>query len=175
MGVQLPPKLALSGTLDGAIGYSGEKGFQGELAFQDTALTIPDSPPVRFDKATLVVDRGHAHLTPSVVRTASGDEAQIEADYTSEGMFDLTISTQSMNVESLHAQAALAAVPWLEQVRAGKWEPALPSRAAGIRMDRQAVAFRLPDPGARSCQPRGVGFGARPDRRETRAHRSHGR
>jgi hypothetical protein len=121
MGVQLPPKLALSGTLDGAIGYSGEKGFQGELAFQDTALTIPDSPPVRFDKATLVVDRGHAHLTPSVVRTASGDEAQIEADYTSEGMFDLTISTQSMNVESLHAQAALAAVPWLEQVRAGKW------------------------------------------------------
>jgi hypothetical protein len=111
----------VSGSLDGAISYSGERGFQGELAFQDTAVTIPDSPPIRFDRATLVVDRGHARLTPAVVRSAAGDEAQIEAEYASDGTFDLTISTESMNVESLHAQVALAAVPWLEQVRSGQW------------------------------------------------------
>ena len=35
--------------------------------------------------------------------------------------FDLSISTDDMKVESLRAQAALAAVPLLEQVRSGRW------------------------------------------------------
>ena len=59
MGAQFPPKLKLSGSMDGAIGYSGQGSFQGELAFHDTAVTIPDSPPVRFDQAHMVLDHGH--------------------------------------------------------------------------------------------------------------------
>lgn len=122
MGAEIPPKLKLGGTIDGAIGYSGLGSFQGELAFHDTALTIPDSPPVRFEQAYIVVGHGHVYLSPAVVRTDDQDQAQIEADYAMDpGVLDLTISTESMKVASLHAQVALAAVPWLELVQSGEW------------------------------------------------------
>jgi hypothetical protein len=134
MGAQFPPKLKLSGSMDGAIGYSGQGSFQGELAFHDTALTIPDSPPVRFEQAHMVVDHGHVRLSPAVVRTADQDQAQVEADYAMDGeTLDLSISAEAMKVASLRAQVALAAVPWLEQVRSGQWSGQLHYRLAAIK------------------------------------------
>ncbi len=122
MGAQFPPRLKLSGTMDGAIGYSGAGSFQGELAFHDTAVTIPDSPPVRFDQAYVVFDHGHVHLSPARVHTAEQDEAEIQADYAIDAdTLDLAIHTESMKVGSLRAQVALAAVPWLEQMQSGEW------------------------------------------------------
>ena len=72
MGAQFPLKLELTGTMDGAIGYSGEGSLQGALAFHDTALTTPDSPPVRFEQAHIILDRNHARLTPALVRGETG-------------------------------------------------------------------------------------------------------
>jgi hypothetical protein len=121
MGAEIPPKLQLAGTVDGAIGYSGEGGFQGELALHDAALTIPDSPPLSFQQAYLVVGQNHVRLSPALVGTANG-QARIEADYAMDrNVLDLSISADSMDVSTLRAQVALAAVPWLEQVVAGRW------------------------------------------------------
>ncbi len=126
MGAQLPPKLQLSGTIDGAIGYSGGGSLQGQLALHDMAVTIPDSPPVRFDQAYVLFDRGHAHFPPALVRTSEQDEAHLEADYSmNDDALDLAISTGAMQVQSLRAQVALAAVPWLEQLSAGQWSGVL--------------------------------------------------
>ncbi len=122
MGAQIPARLQLAGTIDGAVGYSGQGSFQGELAFHDTALTIPDSPPVRFEQAHIVVGHGRASLSPALVRSADQDEAQIDASYDMDAdALDLNISTDSMKVASLRAQVALAAIPWLEQVQSGQW------------------------------------------------------
>lgn len=122
MGAQFPEGLKLSGSMDGAIGYSGEGGFQGQLGFHDAALTIPGSPPVGFEQAYLVLDHRHVLLSPSVVRTSDREEARIEADYDmGGGTLDLAISAARMKVAALRAQVALAAVPWLEQVRSGEW------------------------------------------------------
>jgi hypothetical protein len=121
MGLDVPPKLELEGAVDGAIGYSGA-GLQGQLALHDAAVTIPDAPPLELDQASIVLDGGHARLAPAVVRTAGQDEAQIEADYAfGDGAFDIAISAGRMRVAALRAQVALAAVPWLEQVRSGDW------------------------------------------------------
>src|SRR5207248_4235354 len=112
MGMQFPPGLQLGGSMDGAIGYSGQGSFQGQVAFHDAALTIPDSPPVRFEQAHLIFDHGHAHLSPALVKTADRDQARIEADYAlDDETLDLTISADAMKVNSFHAQVALAAVP----------------------------------------------------------------
>ena len=122
MGAPFPPRLRIAGSLDGAIGYSGQGSFQGQLAFHDGALTIPDSPPVRFEQAHLVFDHGHAHLSPALVKTSGGDQARLEADYALDTeTLDLTVSADAMKVSSFRAQVAMAAVPWLEQVRAGVW------------------------------------------------------
>ena len=79
MGAQLPPKLKIGGTLDGALGYAGEGSLQGELAFHDATLAIPDSPPLRAEAAHIVFDHGVARLSPTVVHTADQDEARMEA------------------------------------------------------------------------------------------------
>ncbi len=122
MGAEIPPKLEVGGTLDGAVIYSGQGSFQGKLAFHDASVTIPDSPPVRFEQAYLVMGQGHVRLSPAVVRTADQDQAEIEADYAvDDGTLDLKISTEGMKVASLRAQVALAAVPWFEQVQSGQW------------------------------------------------------
>ena len=121
MGMQFPPKLRLSGSLDGAIGYSGHD-FQGQLAFHDAGLTIPDSPPVKFEQAYLIFGNGHVRLSPALVKTSNEDQAHIQADYAmAEDRLDLSVSANAMQIASFRAQAALAAVPWLEQVRSGQW------------------------------------------------------
>jgi len=134
MGAPFPPRLRIAGSLDGAIGYSGQGSFQGQLAFHDGALTIPDSPPVRFEQAHLVFDHGHAHLSPALVKTSGGDQARLEADYALDTeTLDLTVSADAMKVSSFRAQVAMAAVPWLEQVRAGVW-------SGDLHYHRDAVA-----------------------------------
>ena len=122
MGADLPPNLNLTGSLDGVLGYTGQGSLQGELSFHDASMAIPDSPPIRSEQARLIFDRGHAKLAPAIVRTAGDETAQLEADYDWKAQsLDLTISTDSMRVESLRAQAALAAIPWLNQVSSGTW------------------------------------------------------
>jgi hypothetical protein len=121
MGAQLPPDISLTGTMDGAMVYSPEHRFQGLLGFHDTAVSVPHSPPLRFDNAYMVLDGGHARLSPAVVHTGD-DQAVIEADYALDrNALDLSIHSDSMKVASLRAQAALAAVPWLAGVTAGQW------------------------------------------------------
>jgi hypothetical protein len=105
------------------LGYSGQGSLQGELDFHGASIAIPDSPPVRSEQARLIFDGGHARLAPTLVRTAQDESAQLEADYNwKEQSLDLTISTDSMRLESLRAQSALAAIPWLDQVSSGTFK-----------------------------------------------------
>ncbi len=123
MGATFPPRLQLGGMVDGAIGYSGEGSFQGALGFHGASLTIPDSAPVRFEDAYLVMDHGHVRLSPASVLSATGERAQIEADYAIDAeALDLSIVSDSMKTESLRSQVALAAVPWLEHLQSGEWK-----------------------------------------------------
>ncbi len=126
LGAQLPDGLRMAGTLDGAIGYSEQGSWQGQLAFQDAAITIPDSAPIRFEQATLLFDGTHIRLPAAVARTSGDDLARIGATYEiASGAFDLTVATDSMKVEGLQTQASLAAVPILEKVQSGVWKGTL--------------------------------------------------
>jgi hypothetical protein len=152
MGAQFPPRLQLAGAIDGALGYSGRGSFQGELAFHNAAVTIPDSPPVRFEQAHVLFERGHIRLSPTVVQTADQDQARIEADYDmDQDSLHLVIGTDAMKVTSLRAQVALAAVPWLEQVQSGEWSGELryhrDSSGSGWRGDLDLTDGRLSVPG----------------------------
>ncbi len=122
MGIALPANLRITGKLDGAVGYTGQGTMEGKMAFHEAAIAIPESPPVRFDQAEVLLHGGHAHLSPALAHTATNDVAQLEADYAFDTQaLDLNISSASMSVASLRNQAALAAVPLLEQVKSGTW------------------------------------------------------
>lgn len=121
MGAQLPPDLKMSGTMDGAMVYARGGRLEGELGFHDTAVTTPNSPPVRFEHAYLVLDQGHVRLSPAVVHTGD-DQANVEADYAiDQNRLDLAIHSDAMKVASVRAQGALPALPWLDQVKSGQW------------------------------------------------------
>jgi hypothetical protein len=121
LGAQLPPGLVMAGVMSGAVGYS-DGNLEGQVAVRDGSMAIPDSPAMRFDQAAIAFDNGHIRLTPTTVSTPDQDEALVEADYAmGDNTLDLSISSDGMKVESLRAQVALAAVPWLEQVRSGQW------------------------------------------------------
>ena len=162
MGAQLPPRLVMTGTLDGAAGYDWQRGMEGELAFHDTAVTIPDSPPIRFDEAKLLVDAGGLTLPPALARTFDNDQAEVEATWRWDvPSFDLSISTASMKLASLRAQVALAAVPWLEQVASGAWSgrlryhyaPSGPETEAAARWSGQVVVKNADFPVAGLAMP----------------------
>ena len=151
MGAAPPPQLKMTGSVDGVVGYSGRGSLQGVLDFHDASVAIPDSPPVGAAEARLVFDNGHARLAPTSVRTVLEEQAQVAADYDWAGQkLDLTISTDSMRVESLRAQAALAAVPWLEQVPNGIWSGHLHYQLAALQsgwtgnIELQDATFPLP-------------------------------
>jgi len=144
LGAQLPEGLKIEGRLDGAIGYSQPGGWQGQLAFQDAAVTIPDSPPVRFEQAQVLFEGSHLRLPAAVARTSENDLARIEGKYELDsGALGLTIATDSMAVAGLRSQAALAAVPILEQVQSGTWNGALQYRHAPGVQGEWSGAFQL--------------------------------
>jgi hypothetical protein len=122
LGAPLPPKLRINGSIDGAIGFSNPGGWQGELVLHDTAVTIPDSQAVRFEQMHLLAGKGKLWLAPAVLRTADDEEARLEATYSmDDDSLELSLSSGGMKVSNLRAQAALAAVPWLEQFSSGRW------------------------------------------------------
>jgi len=144
LGAQLPEGLQMAGTLDGAIGFSEQGSWQGQLAFQDAAVTIPDSAPIHFEQANLLFDGPHVRLPAAVARTSGDDLARIEAAYElSTGNFDLNIATDSMKVEGLQTQAALAAVPILEKVQSGVWKGALRYQYAPASAGEWSGALQL--------------------------------
>ena len=121
LGAQFPPNLDVAGVLNGAVGFA-DGNVHGQLAIRDGSITIPNSPAMRFDQAAIQFASGHIQLSPTAVHTPDQDEAQVEADYAmGDNTFDLSITTDGMKVESLRNQAALAAIPFLEQVRSGEW------------------------------------------------------
>jgi hypothetical protein len=144
LGAQVPEGLKIEGTLDGAIGYSQPGRWQGQLAFQDAAVTIPDSPPVRFEQATVLFEGSHVRLPAAVARTPENDLARIEGEYDLDsGRLGLTIATDSMAVAGLRSQAALAAVPILEQVQSGTWNGTLQYRHGPDLPGEWSGAFQL--------------------------------
>jgi len=152
MGADLAPKLQMTGSLDGALGYSDRGSLQGELDFHEASIAIPDSPPIRSNQARLIFDSGHARLAPTPVRTAHDEQAQIEADYDwAAQSLRLTVSTDAMRVESLREQAGLAMAPWFTQVPDGAWKGQLQYRSAPAETvwtgDIELEDARFPLPG----------------------------
>src|SRR5579859_1683152 len=146
LGAQLPDGLKMEGSLDGAIGYSGQGNWQGQLAFQDAAITIPNSAPIRFEQAKLLFEGGHVHLPEALARTPADDLARIEAEYDPvTGALNLSIVTDSMAVATLRSQAALAAVPMLEQVESGVWKGKLRYQREAGSVGEWSGAFQLAD------------------------------
>ncbi len=130
LGVALPGRVKLEGSVDGAIGYSSVPGLQGSIALHEAAVAVGDSPAMRFQEA-------QARLEKGVLTVSAESEAHLEAEYRMDTQaLDMTISSAGMDIAALRAQAALAEIPLIEQMRAGSWKGKLryqrEGEAAGV-------------------------------------------
>ena len=125
MGAPLPDGLKLSGSLDGAVSWSGPGNLQGQIALHDGSVGFADSPPVEFEEVKVLFDGDRVHLESALARSENS-EARLEADYrwpTQE--LDLNISSESMTIAAIRTQAARLPAPLLEALSAGVWKGAL--------------------------------------------------
>ncbi len=122
MGVALPDKLAVEGSVSGSVHYSEPEGPSGRVELQDASLSLPDAQPLRTAMAAVAFDRQAISLEPSTVHIGESDSADLEGTYSlaAGAGLDLKITTRGLNVADLQS-FGLAAIPLLDQTPQGTW------------------------------------------------------
>lgn len=72
MGVALPAGLALSGDLNGVIGYSSNAGLNGAVAIKDVVAKVPNLSPLTAASASASILNDRIHFEPATIQTSSG-------------------------------------------------------------------------------------------------------
>jgi hypothetical protein len=112
------------------VSWSGQNNLQGQIAFHQAAVTLPDSPPVEFDEGKLLFDGDRIHLEPALARTA-GSEASLEADYrVNTQELQLDISSEAMTIAAIRTHATRLPAPLLQALSSGVWKGKLRYRRA---------------------------------------------
>ena len=81
MGVSLPDGLNLTGSLDGAIGYSNQNGWNGGVAFSGITAALSDLPPLEVAIATASITNQHIHFDPVAIQPGFGGTLNVSGDY----------------------------------------------------------------------------------------------
>jgi len=101
MGLSLPEELAMTGTVEGRIGYSSGTGISGQVAIRDAAATLPNIPPLHTELATASISADRIHLDPSEFDTANG-VLHVGGDYfLSKSRVDASLETEDFPIDAL--------------------------------------------------------------------------
>ncbi len=101
MGLSLPPDLAMTGTLEGVIGYSSNAGVAGQVAIHDAAATLPDVPALHAALVNASISADRIHLDPAEIDTANG-VLRAGGDYFfSSPRVDASLATEDFPVDAL--------------------------------------------------------------------------
>lgn len=72
MGLTIPPDLAVTGSLDGTIGYSNNAGVTGDFAIRDATATLPNVPPLHAAVVNASVNSERVHFDPAMLDAPAG-------------------------------------------------------------------------------------------------------
>lgn len=150
MGLSIPQNLAVSGTVEGAVGYSvadGEGKTSGQIRMLQTTVGVPGTPPLRAETADLRFSGMTASLGPAEVKNDHDETATLTGSYDfSQQHFELGIATKGMQIASLSKQISLAGAPVLGQATAGLWRGNLQysNAPAGWRGDLELEDTAIP-------------------------------
>jgi hypothetical protein len=102
LGVQTPPGLKLSGTLDGVVGYSSRAGMDGGVALNDPTITLPGIPALHAKQATTSISGDKIHLDPVAVLSDGKSILEASADYFPDTRsVEITATTERGDVTAL--------------------------------------------------------------------------
>ena len=125
LGATVPEDMKLTGTVQGAVGYSTVEGtpkLDGQVQFAETTIGVAKTPPLTIDMAQLTFAGSTANLTPAVVKNGVGDTALLSGSYdVGNGKFEFGLSSAGMEIGSLRNQISVAGAPLLGQTTSGVW------------------------------------------------------
>ncbi len=122
MGLAVPPKLNLAGTLGGVIRYTTEEGLNGNVEFQDISAALPDVPPLTVSRAGATVAGDRLRFDPTTIQT-NGGTLQVGGEFhLSMPHTEVSISAEDYPTEEFkHALQAWFGTPEaLKTVRNGR-------------------------------------------------------
>lgn len=123
MGFALPAGVALSGAIDGVVGYSNTSGFSGEVSIHDAVAKVPDIAPISASGAELKILPERLHLEPATLQATGGGTLQVGGDYLwNKQRLAAAITVNDVAIETLKstAQAWFGAPPALAAFSADK-------------------------------------------------------
>lgn len=81
LGVATPTDLALTGTVDGLIGYSSRTGLAGALAISDIVASRPDTPSISAAHATATIAGAVLRFDPAIIGISPGAALTLGGEY----------------------------------------------------------------------------------------------
>ena len=122
MGVAVPEKLAIEGSVTGSVTYNERDGVAGRMALRDASLTLPEAEPLQAAVAVVEIGHGAVSLEPVSVRIGEKQSADLEGSYVVDAArtLDLKITTRGLSVAAMRS-FGLGAIPLLELTPQGTW------------------------------------------------------
>ncbi len=81
MGFAVPAGVALSGAIDGVVGYTNSNGFSGEVSIHNAVAKLADIPPISAAGAELKILPDGLELEPATLQATGGGTLQVGGDY----------------------------------------------------------------------------------------------
>jgi hypothetical protein len=81
MGFAVPAGVELSGAIDGAVGYSNNGGFSGEVSLHDAVAKLPNIAPISTAAADLKIVPDGLHLESAILQATGGGTLRVGGDY----------------------------------------------------------------------------------------------
>ncbi|MBX9603599.1 MAG: AsmA family protein [Bryobacteraceae bacterium] len=129
LGVPLAQELDLSGSLDGAVEYSSQRGWLGIVKVAGAELALGGAHPVRIPAAEIVIDSGLVTVRPAQFEIARKERVLLAVNYRpAAGALELNLETAGMSVEELQGGWGrlldASTIPVLSECRGGRWSGA---------------------------------------------------
>jgi hypothetical protein len=123
MGFAVPQGVALTGALNGVVGYSNSTGFLGEVSIHKAVAQVAGIPPIEAPGAQVKILPDGLHLEPATLLENGGGAMQVGGDYswTSQHLA-AAISVNGVAIDTLKntAEAWFGSPPALASFSGGK-------------------------------------------------------
>lgn len=122
IGVELPDKIVVSGTVSGNIAASSSVPVAGQLMLSEPALSLAEASAMKAETASVRIAGGVITLAPAAIAVGDREAAILEATYKpgADGEADVKITTRGLTVAATRG-LNLGSVPLPGQVPEGTW------------------------------------------------------
>ncbi len=126
LGAPVPENMQASGTIDGEIDFPEGGEVAGNATLDHAIFTVPGTPPLTFDTASMTAGGGHIRLLPATLTSGPKELVTLSGDYSvASKALGVTLASDGAPVSLISKQGRWLGVPLLAQIDGGRWKGSL--------------------------------------------------